>query len=238
RAAAERLDLPLEPLDLERFLGPYERVPVQAQRRVALAEAMVGVAQMLDDGRILARQLDRSLELLDGSLVLAALVVHPAQAVDVDAVVRLQLEGAADQALGLVELHAHVGEGVSEIVERGGVARIELDGLPHLRHRALLVVRLVVGGAEREPVAIVVRRAGDDLLQQRDGAGILLLLAVARRQVCHPLAGCPARGRRSAPAAGWRGDPASPGGRATPGMPSARGCPAAAPVPPPARGWR
>ena len=58
---------------------------------------------------ILARQLDRALELLDGALVVAALVVHPAEAVDVEAVVRLQLERAADEALGLVELHAHVG---------------------------------------------------------------------------------------------------------------------------------
>src|SRR4029450_11330216 len=106
RAAAERLDLPLEPLDLERFLGPYERVPVQARRRVALAGWMVGGAQIVEDGRIPARQLDRSLELLDGALVLAALVVHPAQAVDVDGVVRLPLEGAADHAVRLASTSA------------------------------------------------------------------------------------------------------------------------------------
>ena len=91
-------------------------------------------------------------------LVVAALIVHPAEAVDVDALVRLQLEGAPDEPLGLVEMHAHVGERVAEVVERRRVARVQLDGLAHLGERAVLLIRLVVRRAEREAVAVVVGR--------------------------------------------------------------------------------
>src|SRR5262249_58959148 len=63
-AAAEPLDLSLEPLDLRALLGATEGVPIDAQRIAAASEARVGVAEVLDDGRVLARQLDRTLELL------------------------------------------------------------------------------------------------------------------------------------------------------------------------------
>src|SRR5262249_54802619 len=187
RGAAEGLDLAPQAFDLRRLLRALEGVSVDPQRRGALAESLVGVTQVLNDGGVIPRQLDGALELLDRALVLAALVVHPPQAVDVDAVVRLQLEGTADEALGLVELHPHVRQRVPEVVERGGVTRVELDRLAHLRDGPLLVVGLVVRGAEREAVAIVVRRARHDLLEERDGAIVPLFLAVDGRQVGHQL---------------------------------------------------
>jgi len=85
-----------------------------------------------------------ALELLDRQPVVAALVVHPAQAVDVEAVVGIDRERAPDQALGLVEVRTLLGERVAEVVQRGRVLRIELDRLAHLIERCPMIVGLVV----------------------------------------------------------------------------------------------
>src|SRR5437763_6934306 len=92
RRRLQRVDLALQARDLRRFLRPRERVLVEAERIARLARAPVRVTQVLGDGRIVARQLDRPLELLDGVPVVAALIVDPAEAVHVEAVVRLDLE--------------------------------------------------------------------------------------------------------------------------------------------------
>src|SRR5262245_25056448 len=71
-AAAEALDLSLEPLDLRALLGATEGVAIDTQRIAAASEPLVGIAEVLDDGRIFAGELHGALELLDGALVLAA----------------------------------------------------------------------------------------------------------------------------------------------------------------------
>src|SRR5262249_3336375 len=114
--ALEGVDLALQPVDLRRLLRTGEGVAVDAERVARVAAALVRVAEVLRHGRILARELDRALELLDRLPVVAALVVHPPEAVDVEPVVGLDLERAADEVLGLVELHAHLGVGVAEVV--------------------------------------------------------------------------------------------------------------------------
>ena len=120
------------------------------------------------------RQLDRALQMLDGLRVVAALVVHPAEAVDVEAVVRIDREGAADERLRLVEVGCPVGVGVAEVVERGGVLRVQLDRAAHLLERRLPSPGLVVQRAEREVVVVVVRVALDQLRANAIAAGSCL----------------------------------------------------------------
>ena len=146
---------------------------------------LVRVAEVLGDGRILARELHRSLELLDGVTVVAALEVDPAEAVDVEAVVGLDLQRATDQPLRLVELHAHLGVGVAEVIQGRRVLRVDLDRAGHLLDGAGLVLRLVVGGAEREAIAVVLREVLDHALEERDRGLDLLPLAVERGEVAH-----------------------------------------------------
>src|SRR5436190_9247056 len=185
--AFERTDLVLQPLHLRALLRAGERITVDPEGVARVPLAPVGVAEVLGNRRIVARELDRALQLLDRARIVAALVVHPAEAVDVEPVVGLECNRGADQPLGLVELHAHFGVGVAEVIERGGVLRVELDGTLHLLDGARLVLGLVVSGAEREAIAVVVGIALDHLLEDRDRRLQILLLAVERREVPHEL---------------------------------------------------
>ncbi len=136
----DHLDLSLQTLDLLLFLRPSQGILIQAQGLLRLAGLAIRVGEVLGHGRIVARQLERPLQVLDRLRVLAALVVHPAQAVDVEAVVRIEGNGAADQIFRFVETHAHVGVGVPEVVERGGVLRVQFDRLLHLGDAGVLLL--------------------------------------------------------------------------------------------------
>src|SRR5690606_33842805 len=103
------VDLAAQALGLVGLGGAAEGVAVDAQRVALAAGLQVGVAEMLGDGRVVAGDGDRALEVLDGADVVAALVEHPAEAVDVEAVVRTDLQRAADQRLGFVEVDALLG---------------------------------------------------------------------------------------------------------------------------------
>jgi len=60
------------------------------------ANAPIGVAEMIVDGRIFRLELDCAFELLDRLLLIAAAEIGPAQRVDDIAVVRPLLHGALD----------------------------------------------------------------------------------------------------------------------------------------------
>jgi len=77
------------------------------------AQLGVGVAEMFGDGRVVAGQVDRLLELLGRLAVFALLIIDPVQTVDIKPVFRLDRERAFDQPLSLVEVGAGRGEGNS-----------------------------------------------------------------------------------------------------------------------------
>src|SRR5438034_1961035 len=185
--ALQDVDLALQAADLASLFRARQRIAVDTQGVHRMARAAVGVAQVLGHGRVVARELDGALEMLHRPPIVAALVVHPAEAVDVEAVVRLDLERAADQLLRLVEADAHLGVRVPEVIQRRRVLRVELDGPPHLLERALLLVGLVVGGAEREVIAVVVGETRHHALEQLDRVLEILLLPVERGEVAHQL---------------------------------------------------
>ena len=58
---------------------------------------------MFDDGRIVHRDLDGPLQLLDGARVIALLIVNPTQTIDIEAVVGLDLERPLNQIFGFVK---------------------------------------------------------------------------------------------------------------------------------------
>src|SRR5258706_16137327 len=96
-AVGEALDLALQALDLRGVFRLPEGIAVGLQRRVVATRLMIGVTEVLDDGGIFARELRGPLQVLDRGHGVAALEVHPPEAVDVEAVVRLELQRAADQ---------------------------------------------------------------------------------------------------------------------------------------------
>src|SRR5689334_2250095 len=178
RSGSEQLELALQAVDLLRLLGLVQRLRVDANRLARTPDLLVGVAEMLGHGGILAGELDGVLQRVDGALVVAALVVHPRQRVDVEAVVRLDGERAPDQALGLVETVALLRVGVAEVVERRRVLRVDRDRPLHQLDRLRLVLRLVVEGAKREDLLVVVLVERHGLFQRGDRLRVVLLLAV------------------------------------------------------------
>ena len=68
---------------------------------------------MLDNRRIVHGDFNRPFQLFDGAIVIALLEIKPAEAIDIKAVVGLELERALDQVFGFVELNAHLGPGVA-----------------------------------------------------------------------------------------------------------------------------
>ena len=86
----------LEPCDLVGFLRLLQRVRVLVACFLDLAQLAIRVAKMLGDSGVVAGQVDRALQLLDGALVVAFLIVNPSQAIDVKAVFGLDIERALD----------------------------------------------------------------------------------------------------------------------------------------------
>src|ERR1017187_1768887 len=129
--SAQILNLILKARLLIALLRLLERVVVLAAGFLELAHLAVGVAEMLGDSRIVVGNIDRALELLNRLLVVALLIVDPSKAVDIETIFRLDGERALDEAFRLVKILARFGIGISEIVERLRVLRIELDGFFH-----------------------------------------------------------------------------------------------------------
>src|ERR1700730_2482604 len=110
---------------------------------------------MLGNRGIIARQVNGTFELLDSLLILAALIVDPAQTIDVEAVLGLDRYRAPDQLLCLVHMLSLFGVSITQIVQCRCVARIQIDRLLHLLNSELLLIGFVVESAEREMILVV-----------------------------------------------------------------------------------
>src|ERR1019366_10648215 len=78
--------LELEAFDLFGILGLLEHILVLVKGVAPLTDFGVGVAQVLRDGGVAASQIDRALQLIDRLLILASLVVNPAETVNAETV--------------------------------------------------------------------------------------------------------------------------------------------------------
>ena len=153
-----------------RLLEPVERLPL-------LVEQQVGVAEVLGDHRVAAREPVGALQVLERRIQvllrvprpalphqrLGAHVVDPAEAVDDVAVVGPQLDGARDHALGLVEVDALLRPGVADEVERARVVGILLEREAHVLDRLVRALGLAVEHPDAVEQLVVVRapsRAG------------------------------------------------------------------------------
>ena len=54
-------------------------------------------------------------------MVITFLIIDPAQAIDIEAVVGLNLQRALNQNFCFIEQDSHLGPGVTEIIQRGGI---------------------------------------------------------------------------------------------------------------------
>ena len=72
------------------------------------AEAPIGVAEVIVDGRILGLQLHGALEVLHRLVVVVNAVIGPAEGIHDIAVIRPLLDGATDHLHALVQIHALV----------------------------------------------------------------------------------------------------------------------------------
>src|SRR5258706_16272535 len=88
------LDFIADAFDLIVFLGAFERVAEARQGAIGFAGLLVGVAQMLDDRRIVGGQLHRPLKLFHRSGIVATLIIDPAKTIDIESVDGLNLKRA------------------------------------------------------------------------------------------------------------------------------------------------
>src|SRR5262245_47856012 len=183
----EDLQLVLEPRDLIRFLRLLERVVVFVRGFPHLANLPIGVAQVLGDCRIAAGQIDRAFELFDSLLVFTLLVVHPPEAVDVKAVLGLNIEGALDELLRLLEVLALFGVGITDVVEGLGVLGVKLDRFLHLGHARFALLVEIEAGTQLEMKVIIARIDRDHVSRDRNRRRIVFLLGVHFAQKAHQL---------------------------------------------------
>src|SRR5216684_5107848 len=94
----------LEPRDLVGFIRLLQRIAVLVAGFLDLAQSAVRVAEMLSDCRIAAGQINCAFQLLDGALVVALLIVNPAEAIDVKSVFGLDIERPLDKLLRFAEI--------------------------------------------------------------------------------------------------------------------------------------
>src|SRR5579864_128247 len=184
---AQGRELLLEPRDLVGLLGLYECVLVFMARIANFADFLISVTQMLGDRWIVAGQIDRALEFVDRPPVLASLIIDPSQTVDVETVFGLDLEGALDQLFGFIQTLARLGIGITQVIERGSVAGIDLNRLAHLGFTEFLLLGLVIEGAEREMELVVTRLEGDHFFRKIDRARIVFFLLIDPDQKAHNL---------------------------------------------------
>src|SRR5437660_3505658 len=101
--ALQDVDLALQAADLASLFRARQRIAVDTQGVRRMARAAVGVAQVLGHGRVVARELDGALEMLHRPPIVAALVVHPAEPVDVVTVVGVARNRARDDVHRIVD---------------------------------------------------------------------------------------------------------------------------------------
>ena len=132
---------------------------------------------MIVDHRIVGLQLDGPLQLLDRGREVAELEIGPTQAIDIVAVVGLQLHRLADVVHAGLQIVALIDPGVAEIVEHEGFVGRQLERALQIGLGARPVVQPLVthaAGIIERPILLARFR------KQRDGAGVIVArLAVA-----------------------------------------------------------
>ena len=110
---------------------------------------------LLDDG-VRLELIRGALQVLLGEIELVGLEVRPAQAVEVRAVVRLDLQRLLQIAHRLVEALTALREHVAEVVERGGIVGVSREHLAERRLGVDVLLLFVEDGTEleRNPVVL------------------------------------------------------------------------------------
>src|SRR6516162_7427989 len=124
--------------------------PLEARLQHA-SDPLIGIAEMIVDGRILGLELDGALELLDRLLHVAEPVIGPAEGVDDVTVVGTLLDRAFDHTHALVEVDALVDPRIAEIVEHVRLIGEELER----RLEIGLRLRPLLGALEADAAEII-----------------------------------------------------------------------------------
>src|SRR5262245_53577658 len=180
KAGLHGLDLGADPvgvgIELERALPRGQGVLVET----ALG---VGIAQVLEDHRIVLGPLHGALQLAQRIGVAPLLEVGPAQAVDEVPVLGLDLEGLGDELHGLVEVLAALGIHVAHVVIGLGMARIGRDDLAELLYRVVELRLLLVDHPQLEVEVLAGRVERESLLEGFGGPVVLLGAEVRGTQI-------------------------------------------------------
>src|SRR3990172_3362821 len=170
---------------LHRLRGPVllvrlERSLPRGDGLLDLAVLEVGVAQVIEDLRILLGPVGRPLQLAKGLGVLALLVIGSPEAVDEVAVLGIQRQGLLDQVHRLAEVDAALGVHVAKVVVRLGVLGVDGDDAPEGADGILEALLFLPDHPELEVQVAVLVVERQPLLQ--DGHGPVVLRGAVQRR--------------------------------------------------------
>ncbi len=140
---------------------------------------------MLVDSGVAADALDCPQQVVLGQLQLLQPEVHPAQAVEVSAVVGVQLHRPLNHLLRFLQLGPIVGQHIAQVVQGDGAVRVELEHPAEFLFCLLVfLLPLVDGAAQKVGVLLLARRAGESLgfVHGRLGVGVLFVALIDLRQ--------------------------------------------------------
>src|SRR5271154_2528965 len=105
---------------------------------------------MIVNGGVGFASLIRLTQVLFSQGILAGLEVHPTERVKKCVVLRIEIDGLANQRQRFRKTDAAVGKHVAEIVQHGRVLRIESERLAELRLRFVVLLLAVIQSAAKK----------------------------------------------------------------------------------------
>src|ERR1039458_2458727 len=129
---------------------------------LGLAKLQINVAQVIVHRRIRVQMAACFDEASLGIGQLALAEIHPAQTVQVGAVIRLQIDGFLDELIGFIQPEVAVRQCVSQIVQRSGMLRVEGQHFAEGGFGLVVLLHALEHGAAHEKDALFVFVGGGE----------------------------------------------------------------------------
>src|ERR1035438_2936742 len=144
------------------FLKALQRSGPLRDGFFGLAKLQINIAQVIMHGGIRVQMAACFDEASLGIGQLALAEIHPAQTVQVGAVIRLQIAGFLDELIGFIQPEVAVRQCVSQIVQRSGMLRVEGQHFAEGAFGLVVLLHALEHGAAHEKDALFVFVGGGE----------------------------------------------------------------------------